>query len=229
MAATMSEQQQNQLDPPTEKSPSPPGSPPVQETPGHRATALHNIFISALSHTLRTCSYENFAACFPTPARACPESLRELWRQMVGKMEVLAKSEFDSILSERAVVPSLNTLDRLIADASKRKTASGGVAPVPPHTLPPAQILRAHLTPHLSQAQSTLNARLQTEQSRNAVLMERVVAQRREIESLVGGLGRVVGDLEGAVGVLGKEGQAGVAGLGDEIVEVEGELGATSR
>lgn len=60
-------------------------------TPGHRASALQNIFNEALVHTLKTISYENFAACFPTPARACPDSLRAVWQQMIGRFEELAR------------------------------------------------------------------------------------------------------------------------------------------
>ncbi|KAI9849658.1 MAG: hypothetical protein M1837_002783 [Sclerophora amabilis] len=207
------------------RSPSPPGSPPTQESPGHRATALSNIFNSALSHTLRSCSYENFAACFPTPARYCPDSLRELWRQMVGKMDVLAK--------ERSAITSLNKLDLLIADATRRKALAPTDAspPIPPHTLPPASILSAHLLPHLRYAQSTLNAQLQTTQSQNAQIISRIGEQRAEIGRLVEGLEMVVGDLEGAVHEFDrmdpeKSGRGGA--IGDELDGMERELSTSA-
>lgn len=46
--------------------------------------------------------------------------------------------------------------------------------------------------------QSALNAKLESTQSQNAELAERIQSQRKEIESLLSGLEAVVGDLEGA-------------------------------
>ncbi|KAI9803692.1 MAG: hypothetical protein M1833_000604 [Piccolia ochrophora] len=210
-------------DPPS--SPSPP--PPVQLTPGHRATALQKVFNEALAHTLRTCSYDNFAACFPTPAKYCASSLKALWRQMTEKMDELARSEFDDILKERNVIPSLNELDRLIAEARRRKArATGNDEPVPSHTLPPEDILSAHLAPFLAQQQSQLNAKTQTVQSQNAQLMQTIEAQREEIRRMVEGLEAVVADLDGAV----KETDAVVGNgtIGREVDEMDVELaGAT--
>lgn len=60
-------------------------------TPGRRATALQTIYHEALAHTVKTISYESFASCFPTPARYCPNSLRAVWKQMMGRFEELAK------------------------------------------------------------------------------------------------------------------------------------------
>ncbi|KAI9788299.1 MAG: hypothetical protein M1816_006984 [Peltula sp. TS41687] len=93
--------------------------------PGHRASALQNIFNEALVHTLKTISYDHFAACFPTPARACPDSLRAVWQQMVGRFEELARSEFDDILRERDVIRLLNELDTMVARAWKEKGSAG--------------------------------------------------------------------------------------------------------
>ncbi len=102
-------------------SPSPPPPPPVAETPGPRASRLQEVFSTALTHTLKTCSYANFSACFPTPAKHVPESLQALWKQMNARIEELARGEFEDILRERDVVRNLNELDRLIAEAKKRK------------------------------------------------------------------------------------------------------------
>lgn len=91
-----------------------------------------------------------------------------------------------------------------------------------PHTLPPQALYLAHLAPYLAQAQSTLNAKLQTTQSQNAQLMEKITQQRAEIEGLVSGLEGVVRDLEEA-----KEAVGAVFGDGElvkEVLEIDGEL-----
>ncbi len=59
--------------------------------PGHRATALQNIYNEALTHTVKSITYDRFAACFPTPATYCPDSLKKVWSQMMGRFEELAK------------------------------------------------------------------------------------------------------------------------------------------
>ena len=59
--------------------------------PGARATALQNVFAQALAASLRTVSYDNFAACFPTPAAKCAAGLRAVWAQMVERLEGHAK------------------------------------------------------------------------------------------------------------------------------------------
>lgn len=73
------------------RSPSPPPAPPVARAPGPRATALQKVFNDALSHTLRACSYNNFAECFPTPAKYVPQALDGLHRDFVGKLEEMCK------------------------------------------------------------------------------------------------------------------------------------------
>ena len=240
---------------------------PTSITRGARATALTNIFNEALAHTRRTCSYDNFAACFPTPARYCANSLRALWAQMMERFELHAKvslnaragmtrprrrmltttwtkqNEFDAILSERAVVPALNDLDRLIADAQRRKARASSPEEVPvpyvftpaphgplltamnrPHTLSPPTHLQAHLAPYLSHQQSHLNARIQTTQSRNAALATTVAEQKNEIQGLLEALERVVADVEDAGKVLGQDEKA----VKKEMIEIEGTLRASS-
>ena len=58
---------------------------------GRRATALRTIYNEALTHTIKTVSYDRFIACFPTPARYCPESLKGVWKQMMSRFEELAR------------------------------------------------------------------------------------------------------------------------------------------
>lgn len=102
-------------------SPSPPPPAPIPQTPGLRASRLNQIFDQALARTLRANSYQNFASCFPTPARHVPASLEGVWRQLNAKLEANAKAEFEDIVEERDAVPHLNELDRLVGDAKARK------------------------------------------------------------------------------------------------------------
>lgn len=107
-------------------SPSPPPAPPIAETPGPRATKLQTLFANALTHTLKTCSYANFSACFPTPAKHVPESLQALWKQMNTRIEEFARREFEAIVRERDVIRNLNELDRLVGEAKRRRERGGG-------------------------------------------------------------------------------------------------------
>lgn len=102
-------------------SPSPPPPARAPQTPGPRASRLNQIFDQALARTLRANSYQNFASCFPTPARHVPASLEGVWRQLNAKLEANAKAEFEDIIDERDAVPHLNELDRLVSDAKARK------------------------------------------------------------------------------------------------------------
>lgn len=106
---------------PPSRSPSPPPPPPTPLAPGPRATALSLTFTSALSKTLRTCSYAAFAACFPTPATHSAPILRSVHTQIVAKIEESSKREFEDIMREREVVRGLNELERLVGEAGKRR------------------------------------------------------------------------------------------------------------
>lgn len=105
-----------------------PEKPPVQQSAGPRASALQRVFSDALTHSLRPCSYDNFATCFPTPAEHEPDSLRELWRNFVRELDDRCRSNFDLLVADRAVVPALNALDELLADARRRKSSSSRAA-----------------------------------------------------------------------------------------------------
>ncbi|KAJ5470791.1 hypothetical protein N7530_008148 [Penicillium desertorum] len=156
----------------------------------------------ALARTLRANSYANFAGCFPTPARHVPASLEGVWRQLNAKLEANAKAEFDDIITERDAVAHLNELDRLVGDARARKEREGenaeGQERIVAHTLGAEDLYKAHLTPYLQEAQSTLNTRLEATHAENAELAQTVQAQRLEIERLLSHLGLVVSDIEGA-------------------------------
>lgn len=102
---------------------------------------------------------------------------------------------------------NLNRLEELIADAKRRKAAAGENSEdvTPPHLQPAESVRDAHLNPILAAQRGQLNARLQTTQSQNADLAEKLVAQRKEIEQLLGALEGVVKDLEKGGELLGKE------------------------
>lgn len=91
------------------------------QTPGPRASRLHQVFDQALARTIRANSYANFASCFPTPARHVPASLESVWRQLNAKLEESAKAEFEEIVAEREAVNNLNELDQLISEARSRR------------------------------------------------------------------------------------------------------------
>ncbi|KAL2845778.1 Nnf1-domain-containing protein [Aspergillus pseudodeflectus] len=193
-------------------SPSPPPQPPIAQTPGPRVTRLQDIYAQALARTLRANSYANFAACFPTPAKHVPASLESVWRQLNAKLEESAKAEFEDILNERDALRQLNELDRLVGEArARREQARNGTERdamegveaeweerVPPHTLPPDELFRAHLTPQLEKTKAVLDGKIKATETQNVELAQKVQVQRAEIERLLAGLEAVVRDVEGA-------------------------------
>jgi kinetochore protein NNF1 len=71
-----------------------------------------------------------------------------------------------------------------------------------------------------------LESRLQFSQQENQALMEKITAQRAEIERLVGGIEGVTRDLEGSVEVMDSGVVRGVEGLRAEVWEMEEEAQA---
>ncbi|KAI7286854.1 hypothetical protein KC345_g961 [Hortaea werneckii] len=194
---------------PLDRSPSPASAPPVASAPGPRAAALQKLYNDAINHVLKTCSYDNFAKCFPTPSREVPQSMRQLHEQFNEKLGNQLRSNFEDVLRDRNVVPSLNELDRLVEEAKRRKTRAQeeGVesSPMPPHTLPAAQLYLAHLSPSLAQASQDIQQQQEVTQAENSELLARVLQQRSEIATLVQGLENVVADLDASVAALKPE------------------------
>ncbi|RMY42858.1 hypothetical protein D0864_15993 [Hortaea werneckii] len=197
---------------PLDRSPSPASAPPVASAPGPRAAALQKLYNDAINHVLKTCSYDNFAKCFPTPSREVPQSMRQLHEQFNEKLGNQLRSNFEDVLRDRNVVPSLNELDRLVEEAKRRKTRAQeeGVesSPMPnlrPHTLPAAQLYLAHLSPSLAQASQDIQQQQEVTQAENSELLDRVLQQRSEIATLVQGLENVVADLDASVATLKPE------------------------
>ncbi|KAE8351762.1 Nnf1-domain-containing protein [Aspergillus coremiiformis] len=179
-------------------SPSPPPPAPVPLTPGPRATVLQKTFNQALLRTLRANSYANFSGCFPTPAKHVPASLESVWRQLNAKLEESARAEFEDIVHERDAIRQLNELDRLMGEARHRRDHGQGQGDVAPHTLTPEELYRARLAPHLQEAHTAMNAKIESTQNENAALSQRVQSQRLEIDGLMSRLESVIADLEGA-------------------------------
>jgi kinetochore protein NNF1 len=138
------------------------------------------------------------------------------------------QSEFETILSDRSVVPSLNSLDRLINEAKARKSAaetsapdSNAIPPIPPHTLPASDLVNAHLSPFLIDQQTALSGALTTIQASNETLVATITSQRAEMEALVAGLEAVVRDLEKSSEMLQGD---DVQGLSGDVRMIEEEL-----
>ncbi|KAL8733860.1 MAG: hypothetical protein Q9166_001848 [cf. Caloplaca sp. 2 TL-2023] len=207
-------------------SPSPPPQPPIAQTPGPRAAQFQKLFGDALNHTLRTCSYSKFSSCFPTPAKYAPQTLTSIWQQIITKVEASAKKEFEDIMVERDVVAGLNELERLVAEAKKRKE-NGMEVKDPPHTLPPERLFLAHLAPYLKQIETELEAELQRLQSENEELVVNIQGQREEVERSVSGLETFIADLERANEIMSN----GVDGNGvkREMADIEQELRTAGR
>lgn len=131
MASMASSQQQQQQQAGTAASPSSQPTAPTSLAPGPRATRLQDIYSKALRATLKANSYENFATCFPTPARHVPASLESVHRQLNAKLEESATAEFNEIIKERDVIKGLNELDRLVGEARRRKSQGESESDVP--------------------------------------------------------------------------------------------------
>ncbi|GKT73574.1 spindle pole protein [Colletotrichum tofieldiae] len=192
-----------------EQAQQPPASPPLPQkhtpvTPGPRATRFTQLYDIALQRTLQKVSYDNFASCFPTIAAHAPNTLRNVQNQMVDYLEERCNKDFQSILVDRDVIRKLNDFESLVSDAERRRQESGdsGEEPVPPHLLPPDEVLAAHLAPRLASQQSHLNARLQNTQASNESLFAAVQSQRAEIDALLAQLESHVADIDGANAML---------------------------
>ncbi|KAK2732058.1 mind kinetochore complex component [Colletotrichum kahawae] len=210
--------QQQQQQQQNEEQQQPPASPPLPQkhtavTPGVRAGYFIKTYNRALQKTLETVRYDNFASCFPTIAAHAPNTLRNVQKQMVDYLEERCNKDFQSILGDRDVVKKLNELESLVSDAERRRQESNNnnnnagdddvEEPIPPHLLPPDDVITAHLAPRLASQQSHLNARLQNAQASNKSLFAAIQSQRAEIEALLAQLEGHVADIDGANAMLG--------------------------
>ncbi|KAK7441895.1 hypothetical protein Landi51_09885 [Colletotrichum acutatum] len=123
---------------------------------------------------------------------------------MLMVIRIPMQKDFQSILADRDVIRKLNELENLVSDADRRRQEGGSDVeePIPPHVLPPDEILTAHLAPRLAPQQSTLNARLQNTQASNESLFASIQSQRAEIDALLAQLESQVADIDGANALL---------------------------
>ena len=104
-----------------QRSPSPaPAAPqPNPETiVSQRYTRLQRLYRDALRATLAANSYENFAACFPTPAKYCPKALEGVWAQLNARLSEECTKDFEKICRERNIEAALGSWEQLIEDAA---------------------------------------------------------------------------------------------------------------
>jgi kinetochore protein NNF1 len=90
-----------------------------------------------------------------------------------------------------------------------------------PHTLTPAEIHLAHLTPFIEQQAADMNTKLSETQQANTQLLSTITAQRTEMEALVRGLENVIHDLEASAQIMAQD---DVQGLSKEIKDLETEM-----
>lgn len=95
------------------QSASPAPEPPTAQTPGRRATAFLDLYQKTLSTSLRTISYDNFAACFPTMAVNAPENLRGLHKAMIERLEGFAQVCLESYIIQHRTRHTSHTLPNL--------------------------------------------------------------------------------------------------------------------
>ena len=192
------------------RSPSPAPAAPQTNTnsaSSHRYAALQRLYKDALRSALSVNSYENFAACFPTPAKYCAPALQGVWKQLNNRLSEECLKDFEKICEEREIERGLATWEELIEDAKIRKAqaeeqgtqAANGT---PLHLLGAQELYTAHLTPTLVKAEKELQVKLDGAQTANAEMMRKIEEQRAEMQNLVAQLERMVEDVEGAARVV---------------------------
>jgi kinetochore protein NNF1 len=143
---------------------------------------------------------------------------------------IVRQENFEQLLSDRSIIPSLNDLHRLVEDAKVRKQVPEAEAeaqgeavevPIAPHTLPPSALVSSHLAPFLATQNEALSAQLQEVHTSNASLMQEVEGQRAEMQHLLSTLECVVGDLEQGADLMRK---SEVQSLVQEVRNIEMEL-----
>jgi len=211
---------------PSRTSISPPPPAPTFTEPGPRATALQRVFGDALKATLKSNSYANFSACFPTPAQHCAPALEGVWKQLNAKLEEGCTKEFEDILRERGVVKGLNEWDAAVEKArrSKDRGVDDEEKPKGFHELDGEELYRAWLSPGLVEAEKILSGRLRESQESNQKVMQEILKQREEIGRRVSGLEGMIGDVESSVKAMHK---GDVDSIHKEVWDMEMEFQAT--
>ena len=156
---------------------------------GLRATKLEEILATSVKQTLRVCSYEKLATCFPTLANKDPETLRHAGEQVVNFLSSACHDEFTKILQERDAFGRLNELDVMIARAKDKKEAA--VAPAEHAAeLAPDALLRAHILPIKRAELAALLTKISVLQQSNSEALALVQQQRLDLDQHVRDLRR---------------------------------------
>lgn len=190
------------------KSPSPPPTAPQpnpETVPSQRYARLQRLYRDALKATLAANSYENFAACFPTPAKYCPRALEGVWAQLNTRLSEECTKDFEKICHEREINRALASWEQLIEDARLRKEeadAKGEEPGRPVHLMSADELHTAFLAPTLVKAEHEVQSKLEKTQQENRQMMMRIEKQRVEMQDLVKQMEKMVEDVEAAAKVV---------------------------
>ncbi|KAG5518197.1 hypothetical protein PMAC_003383 [Pneumocystis sp. 'macacae'] len=165
---------------------------------GLRAQRLQDLLEKSLSQTIKACSYEQIAKCFPVLAKNSPEILRNAHEQVISFLQSSCEREFLSILKERDVVSRLNELDNLIMSAKLRQER-GESPTVLPTLLSPEHVVSSYLYPLKMKELSMLKEQLKNTQAKNTDSYKMVALQRDEIAHLSLSIKKTVEELDLAV------------------------------
>lgn len=194
------------MDAPRSPSPAPAAPQPNPEAiVSQRHTRLQRLYRDALRATLAANSYENFAACFPTPAKYCPKALEGVWAQLNARLSEECTKDFEKICRERNIEAALGSWEQLIEDAARRKEeadATGQEPGRPGYTMNAQELNMAFLSPTLVKAEQELSSKIERQQADNEEMMARVESQRKEMEELVMRMEAMVEDVEAAAKVV---------------------------
>jgi kinetochore protein NNF1 len=88
----------------------------------------------------------------------------------------------------------------------------------------------AHIHPYLEQATGELDSRLQSSRQDNAAMMDKINAQRAEMEQLLNDLEGVIEDIDGSVAAMRTNEQGPfIHELKSDVWQMEQEVAATTR
>ncbi|QSL64543.1 hypothetical protein MERGE_001844 [Pneumocystis wakefieldiae] len=165
---------------------------------GLRAQRLQDLLDKSLSQTVKACSYEQIAKCFPTLAKNSPEILKNAHEQVISFLKSSCDREFSAIFEERDVVSKLNELDGLITDAKSRQER-GDPSTVFSAFLSPEHIINSYLYPLMVKEHLALKNKLEAIQMQNTDFYEKISSQREEIMQLVTFMKKTIEELDLAV------------------------------
>ncbi|KTW27618.1 hypothetical protein T552_02060 [Pneumocystis carinii B80] len=165
---------------------------------GLRAQRLQDLLDKSLGQTIKACSYEQIAKCFPTLAKNSPEVLKNVHEQVISFLRSSCDREFSIIFEERDVISRLNDLDGLINDAKSRQER-GDPSTVLSAFLSPEHIINSYLYPLMVKEHSVLKNQLETIQAQNDNFYEKISSQREEIMQLTTFMKKTIEELDLAV------------------------------